>query len=410
MSEIKPKPPNVIIGVTGGIASYKSCELVRLFKKSGHNVKVIMTENAKQFVHPNTFAALSHNEIYGNLSCHSHGGITHIDLAKWADIIIIAPATATTIGRLAYGCADTLLTCVCLASQARCYLAPAMNQIMWEKPVTQNNIQLLKTYGYHIFLPETGEQACGDVGFGRMLEPSKIFQHITCSSQKLANLTILITAGPTIEKLDPVRYLSNFSSGKMGYALARACQQHGAMVHLISGPTSLKPPVNILFTQVTTAQDMLDAVTNSIQSVDIFISTAAVADYSPNFLSQKISKKTEYLSIKLKKTKDILSTISTTHPNIFTIGFCAETQDVIDLAKKKLTKKNCHAMIANEISACGYPFGEDTNTLSYINKKNTVTLPKNTKVCLANQLVDYFYRDFLVFKAGYLSKASYHTN
>lgn len=394
MNETKSTSLNIIVGVTGGIACYKSCELVRLLQKAGHHVKVIMTENAKQFVQLNTFAALTQNQTYDDMFTDPDDAMPHISLAKWADVIVIAPATATTITRLATGSADNLLASVCLASNATLYIAPAMNKVMWEKPMTQKNIATLTSYGYTIFSPEEGEQACGDVGAGRMLEPEQICKQISCPSQLLSGLNILITAGPTQEKMDPVRYISNFSSGKMGYALAAACQQQGANVHLISGPTELTPPAHCTLSRVTTAEEMLDAVMDSIKPADIFISAAAIADYKPVFSPSKIKKSAKHLTIELTKTTDILSAVTASHADVFAVGFCAETENLIDFAKQKLTAKKLHAIVANKISDKGYPFGEDSNELTYINHTDEITLPTDTKINLAHQLVHYIYNDF----------------
>jgi len=389
------KSQKVIVGVTGGIAAYKSCELVRLLLKSGHEVKVIMTEYAKQFIHPNTFAALTRDEVYDDMFASNGDSMVHISLAKWADTIVIAPATATTISKLAIGSADNLLTSVCLATEAKCFVAAAMNKVMWNQPATQKNIATLATYGYSILMPEDGEQACGDVGAGRMLEPDRIVQQLFNTSNLLSGLKILITAGPTQEKIDPVRYISNFSSGKMGYSLAAACQQLGAEVRLISGPTHLTSPIDCKLNRVTTAEEMLNAVMESISSSDIFISTAAIADYTPAALSpSKIKKSSESLSIELKRTTDILKAVTSSYPKVFTVGFCAETDNIKEYAKQKLKDKKLHAIVANHISNEGYPFGEDTNELLYMNHSGTTQLQRDSKTNLALQLAHYIHSDF----------------
>lgn len=386
---------NIIVGVTGGIAAYKSCELIRLLQKAGHQVRVIMTEGAKQFIHPNTFAALTHNHAYDSLFANAHDAMLHIALAKWADTIVIAPASATTISRLVAGCADDLLSCVCLASEAVCYVAPAMNKVMWSKPVMQKNIAELSSFGYQLLMPEAGEQACGDRGVGRMMAPERICQALTAGSSLLAGLNIVITAGATQERIDPVRYISNFSSGKMGYALAKACQQQGAKVTLITGPTCLTPPPFCETQQVTSAETMLTAVMMSAASADIFISAAAIADYKPAaFSPAKIKKIAQQMTIALTKTPDIVSTVTASYPKLFTVGFCAETHDLASFAKAKLKNKKLSAIIANKISETGYPFGEDTNELLYINHREMVQLPRNTKVYLAHQLVQQVFKDF----------------
>jgi phosphopantothenoylcysteine decarboxylase / phosphopantothenate---cysteine ligase len=378
----------IIIGISGGIAAYKSCELVRLLQKAGHEVRAIMTEGAKQFIHLNTFAALTKDHAYDSVFSQKHNAMLHIELAKWADLIIVAPATANIISKLSYGTGDDLLTTVCLATNAACYIAPAMNCQMWNKPATQRNIKQLSSDGYHVLPTEEGEQACGDIGFGRMLEPEKIMQHVLLRSNKLKGTTVIITAGPTIEKLDPVRYLSNFSSGKMGYALASAYCAQGATVHLISGPTQLNPPADCIIHPVTTAKEMLETVKDKIINADIFIAAAAVADYTPLFHEQKIKKSDEHLTLKLEKTIDILSHVTTHHPETFSVGFCAETNDLIDNAKKKLKAKKCNVIIANQIQQDGYPFNCDSNKLHFITKEKMIALPENSKTALAYLLAD----------------------
>lgn len=378
----------IIIGVSGGIAAYKSCELVRLLQKAGHEVRAIMTEGAKQFIHLNTFAALTKDHAYDSVFSQEHNAMLHIELAKWADLIIIAPATANIISKLSYGIGDDLLTTACLATNAACYIAPAMNCQMWDKPATQRNIKQLINDGFHILPTEEGKQACGDVGFGRMLEPEKIVQHVLLRSNKLKGTTVVITAGSTIEKLDPVRYLSNFSSGKMGYALASAYCAQGATVYLISGPTQCTPPPGCIVHMITTAKDMLEAVKNKVAWADIFIAAAAVADYAPQFNEQKIKKSDEHLTLTLKRTTDILSYVTTHHPETFSVGFCAETNNLIENAKKKLSAKKCNVIIANQIQQDGYPFNHDSNQLSFITNNKTLAFPENSKDALAYLLID----------------------
>lgn len=384
----------ILLGVTGGIAAYKSCELVRLLKKAGHEVKVIMTEAAKAFIQPNTFAALSQNSVYDSLFDFKESPMLHIELAKWADKILVAPASAATISALAQGQADTLLSCVCLATQASCYLAPAMNRQMWEHPATRQNVEKLQTYGYRILFPEAGEQACGDVGFGRMLEPEVLVESICGGAHTFADLNILISAGPTVEKIDPVRYFSNFSSGKMGYALAKAFAEQGAKVHLISGPTHVLVPAKCQVTRITSAQDMLTAVMHSLEGVDIFISAAAIADYMVAMQPQKIKKQAEKLTLSLTRTSDVLSAVTNKYPDCFTVGFCAETQATLAAAKAKLQQKKCQVMIANQVHPDGYPFGEDTNAVTYITPEQTVDLPKSDKQQLARQLANLIFATF----------------
>jgi len=296
---------NILIGVTGSIAAYKACELVRLLVKAEFSVKVVMTENAKKFIHPNTFEALSANPVYCDMFENS---MQHIELAKWADSIIIAPATASTISKLASGSAECLLTTLCLASQAICFIAPAMNKVMFQNPATIKNMAQLKLNGFRIIASNYGQQACGDIGLGRMTEPENIFNTIMQRSSLFKGIKLIVTAGPTHEKIDPVRYVSNFSSGKMGYALAKAAYEYGASVCLISGPTNLLPPHGCQVIYVQSAEDMLNAVMKEALNTSILISSAAIADYRPQaFSKSKLKKEEESLTIKFSKTVDILT-------------------------------------------------------------------------------------------------------
>ncbi len=389
------KTKNMIVGVSGGIAAYKSCELIRRLKKTGHHVKVVLTDNAKKFVSPCTFSALSQNEVYDSVFT-DRDAMIHISLAKWADAIIIAPATANFMSDLACGRANTLLSCICLASNAACYIAPAMNSAMWSHLATQENLKQLNHYGYKILMPLDGEQACGDVGIGRMLEPEDIFNTVCEPSQKLTGLRIVITAGPTIERIDPVRFLSNFSSGKMGYTLAHESLNQDASVTLITGKTHLNPPTGCNVINVTTAKEMLQASLREAEASDIFISAAAIADYTVQPMSHKIKKNAEKLTLQLERTEDILSTIAIKYPNVFSVGFCAETHDLLDAAKEKKERKGCSAIIANTIRKDGYPFGHDDNDLTYINKEHTLKLGRKSKREHAVALMKLIYNDFKI--------------
>lgn len=381
------KSRRIIVAVTGSIAAYKACELIRLLTKQGAEVKVILTDNAQQFVHKNTFDALTNNQAH----CDTfEDPMLHIELAKWADSIVIAPATASIISQLAQGMAGDLLTTVCLASKAKLFAAPAMNTVMWKNPATQANVKKLQEYGYHFIMPDYGIQACGDIGYGRMVEPENIAEVLLDSQQLLKELRIVITAGPTQEKIDPVRYLSNYSSGKMGYALAYACQQQGAKVTLISGPTNLIPPTNCNFVAVNTANDMLQAVSQAVMDCDIFISAAAVADYTPKTPAiNKIKKSSNMLTIELVKTPDILATIAAKHPELFKVGFCAETENLIENARKKLIEKSLQVIIANQVSENGYPFGSDNNAVTLLTPDGTnQTFTDLPKTLLAMKLIE----------------------
>lgn len=435
---------NILIGVTGSIAAYKACELVRLCIKAGHDVKVVMTHYAKKFIHPNTFAALTNHTVYDDCFATDGESMAHITLAKWADTIIIAPASAATICRLAHGLAEDLLTTLCLASEATCYIAPAMNKVMWGKTVTQNNINSLITHGHHIIAPDAGEQACGDIGEGRMAEPEAILQHVissstqnqinhlaapnhristsdatepTCrhidakrltetleatlqqhsapSSELLKGLRILVTAGPTREAIDPVRYISNHSSGKMGYALAKMSVQLGATTVLITGPTQITPPEQCHVIHTVSAQQMHDRVLQHINDIDILICAAAVADHTPKApATQKIKKHADTHTLALTKTPDILTSVTQQTPRPFTVGFCAETEHLLEHAQQKLSRKKLNAIVANAIEADGAPFYCDGNTVHYMTPQTTLHLPHRDKTDLAVQLLQLIYNDF----------------
>lgn len=373
---------NILLGITGSIAAYKSAEIIRLLIKNNFNVKVIMTENAKQFIHPNTLSALSHHPVYDQLFDFNHPPMMHIDLAKWADIVLIAPATASIIGKITAGLADDLLTTTCLATNAQIVLAPAMNKNMWENVFVKNNIKQLKNNGYGILYPDSGEQACGDSGEGRMQEPQKIVDSIiNRNNAPLKGKTILITAGPTIEPIDPVRFISNYSSGKMGYCLAETCYELGAKVILISGPTALHKPIIHHFISVKSADEMYQAVMENVLEADIFIGCAAVADYkSKTIVDRKIKKSSSEFSIDLIKTKDILADIANLSKKPFTVGFCLESDNMIENAKSKLIKKELDAIVANQISIAATPFNADDNEVTFISREMYVTnIEKDTK-------------------------------
>ena len=331
---------NVLLGVSGGIAAYKSAELVRQLQELGASVRVIMTRGAMEFITPLTLQALSGNPVHTELlDEEAEQGMGHIELARWADLLLIAPATADLIARLAAGRADDLLTTVALATPAPRLVAPAMNQEMWRDPATTANVSALAQRGFQMVGPASGEQACGDVGPGRMEEPATIAARAAALFEQglLAGRRVVITAGPTREALDPVRYISNHSSGKMGYALAQAAVDAGAVTTLISGPVNLAPPEHAQLVPVESARDMLDACLPLLQDCDIFIACAAVADYRPAEASeQKIKKGPEAVSLQLVPNPDIVATVSASEHRPFTVGFAAETNDVITYARGKL--------------------------------------------------------------------------
>lgn len=386
------KNKRIIVGITGGIAAYKSAELVRRLKEQGADVRVVMTAAAQEFITPMTLQALSGYPVHGDLwDPQAEAAMGHIELARWADLIVVAPASADFIARLSHGHANDLLSTICLATNVPIAVAPAMNQQMWLKPITQENIQRLEKYNIHLLGPAAGSQACGEFGPGRLLEPGELLKNITdlLASKIFNGETILITAGPTREAIDPVRYITNHSSGKMGYAIAIAAQRSGAKVILISGPTHLTPPANVEFISVDTAEQMYQAVHEKIKSAKIFIATAAVADFSyAKPASQKIKKnsKTE-LNINLTATQDILASVTklTSHP--FVVGFAAETENLISNAEKKLIEKKLNMIAANLVGKKNSGFDSDTNELTVLWNKGKKELSLTSKQHLAHQLL-----------------------
>jgi len=384
---------NILLCVTGGIAAYKSAEIIRLFKKDGAEVRVIMTESAKEFITPLTLQAVSGNEIHDSLlDVKAESAMGHIELAKWADIILIAPCTAESLAKITHGRADDLMGSVILASKAPTFIAPAMNTTMWLDKSTQENFQTLVSRGINFIGPDEGEQACGDVGPGRLVEPKKIIELIKSDLHKgpLSGKTITITAGPTREQIDPVRYISNNSSGKMGYALADAARLQGANVNLVSGPVSLTANKGINLFKINSADEMLNKVFECMESSDIFISCAAVADFKPtNYSNTKIKKEdSENLEINLQKNHDILSEVSKRHSSAYIVGFAAETSNVNDNANKKLNSKNLNMIISNDVSDKSIGFDSDDNEVHVITKNETIFLKKNKKIKIAREILN----------------------
>jgi len=384
---------NILLCVTGGIAAYKSAEIIRLFKKDGAEVRVIMTESAKEFITPLTLQAVSGNEIHDSLlDVKAESAMGHIELAKWADIILIAPCTAESLAKITHGRADDLMGSVILASKAPTFIAPAMNTTMWLDKSTQENFQTLVSRGINFIGPDEGEQACGDVGPGRLVEPEKIIELIKSDLHKgpLSGKTITITAGPTREQIDPVRYISNNSSGKMGYALADAARFQGANVNLVSGPVSLTANKGINLFKINSADEMLNKVFECMESSDIFISCAAVADFKPtNYSNTKIKKEdSENLEINLQKNHDILSEVSKRHSSAYIVGFAAETSNVNDNANKKLNSKNLNMIISNDVSDKSIGFDSDDNEVHVITKNETIFLKKNKKIKIAREILN----------------------
>lgn len=383
----------VLLGVTGGIAAYKSAELVRRLQDLGATVKVAMTPAATEFVTPLTFQALSGHPVHtALLDEEAEAGMGHIELARWADLLLIAPASADFLTRLRIGQADDLLTAICLATPAIIALAPAMNQGMWAKPATQQNLKWLRQHGYQIFGPASGLQACGDVGLGRMEEPAELAAMAAglFRSGILQGRRVVITAGPTREAIDPVRYLSNHSSGKMGYALAEAAMEAGADVTLISGPVHIPAPERVTVVPVISAQEMLDASLTASAGADLFIAAAAVADYRPvHTADHKLKKQSgsRHFTLELEENADIVATVAQQQPHPFMVGFAAETRDLEHYARTKLVKKKLDLVIANNVAEPGIGFNSDDNEVLLVSENECIPLFKMTKAGLARHIV-----------------------
>lgn len=383
---------NIILCVTGGIAAYKSAEIIRLFKKDGADVRVVMTESAKEFITPLTLQAVSGNQIHDSLlDADAESAMGHIELAKWADIIVIAPCTAESLSKITHGRADDLMGALILATNADVYIAPAMNMNMWLDKSTQDNYKILSERGLSFIGPAEGEQACGDIGPGRMVEPNEIVSLISSSTKRgiLSGLTITITAGPTREQIDPVRFISNNSSGKMGYAIAEAAIELGANVNLVSGPVSLHADKAINISNINSADEMLESVMSFMDESNIFIGCAAVSDFSPvDYIDTKIKKEdSEQLDIQLKKNKDILSLVAEHFKNSYVVGFAAETSNVEENAKNKLNSKNLNMIISNDVSDQSIGFDVDENEVNVITKNETIFLKRDKKIRIARQIL-----------------------
>ncbi len=386
---------NILLGITGGIAAYKCPDLVRHLKKSGAQVRVVLTESASHFVAPMTLQAVSGNAVSKELfDPTAELSMSHIELAKWADLVLIAPATANIIAKMANGIADDLLSTMCLATPAKIVIAPAMNQQMYKAAATQQNLATLESRNTLVLGPDEGFQACGDIGPGRMVEPTTIVENINnyfLANSELAGTTITVTAGPTIEELDPVRYISNYSSGKMGFAIAKAAAEMGATVNLISGPVNLTTPNNVNRINVKSAKQMYDEALVLAEKSAIFISCAAVADYRAETIAKNKIKKTDdsnELVIKLVKNPDIVASIAGLKEHRpFVVGFAAETNDVKTYALKKLTTKNLDLICANDVSDHNIGFNSDQNALTLYWQNGEQTLPLSSKQQLAKQLL-----------------------
>ena len=381
---------NILLGVSAGIAAYKSCELVRLLTGAGARVRVVMTPRATEFVAPLTFQALSGHPVRTAVfDAEAEAGMDHISLARWADAILVAPATADVMARLAHGMADDLLSTLCLATEAPVCLAPAMNRAMWGHVATRENARLLASRGVHLFGPGTGGQACGEIGAGRMLEPAELLQSLQSlfEAPRLAGRHVLVTAGPTREPVDPVRYITNRSSGRMGHAVAAAAALAGARVTLVSGPVTLEAPAGVERLMVETAAQMQETVMAHLPGADIFIATAAVADYRvAQPAQQKIKKQGDTLDLQLVKNPDILAQVSGSADRPFTVGFAAETDSLEQHARAKLEKKRLDMIAANDVSG-GQGFDVDDNALRVFWRDGDCSLPRQSKVTLARALV-----------------------
>ncbi len=383
----------ILLGVSGGIAAYKSAELIRRLQDMGADVRVVMTKAAQEFITPLTLQALSGNPVHVDLlDPAAEAAMGHIELARWADLMVVAPASADVIARIAHGKGDDLLTTVCLARRCELVIAPAMNEAMWHNLATTDNLALLQTRGVLQIGPASGGQACGDVGIGRMSEPALLAQEISqlFETGTLASKKVVITAGPTREAIDPVRYITNHSSGKMGYALAQAAVNAGATVVLISGPTHLDCHDHVERESVVSAQEMYDATMRHIKDCDIFIAAAAVADFRPVAVAEQKMKKTnkESMTIDMVKNPDIVAAVAALDKKPYVIGFAAETNNVVEYARDKMQRKKLDMIIANDVSDSRIGFNADDNAVTVLTKDDEQVLPETSKVQLAHMLIE----------------------
>ena len=392
----------VLLGVTGSIAAYKIASLASALKKRHADVHVLMTENATNFINPITFETLTGNKcLVDTFDRNFQFQVEHISIAKKADLVMIAPASANVIGKLAHGIADDMLTTTIMACKCKKFISPAMNTNMFENPVVQDNLKILEHYGYEVIAPASGYLACGDTGAGKMPEPETLLAYIEreiACEKDLKGKKILVTAGPTQEAIDPVRYITNHSSGKMGYAIAKTAMLRGADVTLVSGCTAIEPPMFVNLVPVVTAKDMYEAVTSISNEQDIIIKAAAVADYRPaNVSDEKVKKREGQMSIELERTDDILKYLGEHKPTgQFLCGFSMETQNVIENSRAKLVKKNLDMVAAHNVKVEGAGFQGDTNVLTLITREEEISLPLMTKEGAAGRLLD----KILVMTAG----------
>jgi len=389
----------IVIAVTGGIAAYKTAQLVREVQAEGAQVRVVMTASATSFVAAKTFQALSGNPVaITDNGLFDQAGMDHIALARWADLIVIAPASANSIAKLIHGEADELLYSMCLAHEGQVAIAPAMNQQMWSNVATQENLTRLRNRGFLIWGPADGAQACGEVGPGRMLEVAELLQLVvsTFENTAFADQHIVITAGPTHEAIDPVRYIGNRSSGKMGFALAEAALAAGARVTLVAGPTEQTCSPRIHIINVETAAEMHLAVFQQLDDCDLFIACAAVADYRvANIAAEKIKKRSEHLSLELEPTEDILRDVKQAQPELFCVGFAAETEHTIEYARDKLTRKKLDMIIANQVGSSEQGFSSDYNAVEILTADNQESIARMRKTALAPKILDAIHQQLL---------------
>ena len=384
----------IVLGVTGSIAAYKIASLASMLVKQHASVHVIMTQNATNFINPITFETLTgHKCLVDTFDRNFEFQVEHVSLAKQADLMLIAPASANVIGKMAHGIADDMLTTTVLACKAPVYVSPAMNTNMYENPIVQDNLRTLETYGMKVIDPASGYLACGDTGAGKMPEPQTLFAYIEAElahKKDLSGKRVLVTAGATQEALDPVRYLTNHSTGKMGYALAKAAMVRGAQVTLVSGQTNLEPPLFVDLVPIISAQDMYEAVENRFDETDVLIMAAAVADYRPKeYVDQKIKKKAGDNVLELARTTDIIGTLSARKKQgQFLCGFSMETEHMLENSKKKLQKKHLDMIVANNLRTEGAGFGKDTNVVTLIREDGQMELPKLSKLEVSHRILD----------------------
>lgn len=388
------KDKHIVLGVTGSIAAYKIASLASMLKKQEADVTVIMTQNAANFINPITFETLTGNKcLINTFDRNFQYSVEHVSLAKQTDAFLIAPASANVIAKAAHGIADDMLTTTLLACECPKMIAPAMNTRMYQNPIVQDNLKILESYGMEVITPATGYLACGDTGEGKMPEPELLMEYIikALKPKDMSGMKVLVTAGPTREKIDPVRYISNHSTGKMGYAIARAAMMRGAEVTLVTGKTEIKPPVGVNTVDIVSAGDMAQAVKSRAVEQDIIIKAAAVADYRPKYAAdEKMKKKDSDMNIELERTEDILGFLGAhKKEGQFLCGFSMETEHMIENSREKLKKKNLDLIVANNLKQQGAGFGTDTNIVTLLSKEDTIQLPIMSKEEVADKLLDY---------------------